>query len=120
MFQGHPEYDAISLLKEYRREVVRYIKGIRQHYPPYPENYLFDTARDILEDYKQHVERAQGDYSQLKQFPEQQLSELVDNTWSDTGKAIVNNWLGLVYQIADRERGKVFMSGINPDNPLGL
>ena len=27
-FQGHPEYDDVSLLKEYKREVVRYIDGI--------------------------------------------------------------------------------------------
>ncbi len=119
-FQGHPEYDAVSLLKEYKREVVRYIEGIRDSYPPYPENDFGEEAREILEKYKQRVERARGDYSELPPFPDQEVAGLVDNTWSDTGKAIVNNWLGLVYQIADRERGKVFMEGIDPSDPLGL
>ena len=119
-FQGHPEYDAVSLLKEYKREVVRYIEGIRASYPPYPEHYFSEEAREILERYKQKVERARGDYHDLPPFPDQEVGELVDNTWSDTGKAIVNNWLGLVYQIAHRERGKVFMDGIDPEDPLGL
>ena len=119
-FQGHPEYDAVSLLKEFKREVVRFIQGIRATYPPYPDNYLQGESLEILEQYKQRVERAQGDYTNLPPFPDQQLSELVDNTWSDTGKAMINNWLGLVYQVADRERGKVFMPGIDPNNPLNL
>ena len=119
-FQGHPEYDAVSLLKEYKREVVRYIEGIRSSYPPYPEHYFDEEAREILERYKQKVERARGDYRDLPAFPDQEVEQLVDNTWSDTGKAIVNNWLGLVYQIAHRERGKVFMEGVDPEDPLGL
>ena len=35
-FQGHPEYDAVSLLKEYKREVIRYIEGVRNQYPRFP------------------------------------------------------------------------------------
>ncbi len=119
-FQGHPEYDAVSLLKEYKREVVRYVEGIRRHYPPYPEDYFPPAARRVLEEYKQKMERARGDYRQLPPFPEDLLATMVDNTWSDTGKAIVNNWLGLVYSVADRRRGKVFMAGVNPEDPLGL
>ena len=44
----------------------------------------------------------------------------MDNTWSDTGKAMINNWLGLVYRVADRRRGKVFMEGVDPEDPLDL
>ena len=119
-FQGHPEYDAVSLLKEYKREVTRFLGGIRETYPAYPENYLYDEAREVLEIYKQKVERAQGDYASLPPFPDAELVPLVDNTWSDTGKAIVNNWLGLIYQVADQERGKVFMDGVDPLDPLQL
>ncbi len=35
-FQGHPEYDTISLLKEYQREVRRFAAGDRADYPPVP------------------------------------------------------------------------------------
>ena len=119
-FQGHPEYDAVSLLKEYKREVSRYIEGIRSTYPPYPENYFAGEARKVLDDYKHQVERARSDYSALSPFPDESVAHLVDNTWSDTGKAIVNNWLGLVYRVADSRRGRVFMDGVNPDDPLAL
>ena len=38
--QGHPEYHINSLLKEYKREVMRYLNDERER-PPYPENYFF-------------------------------------------------------------------------------
>ncbi|MGH9363569.1 MAG: homoserine O-succinyltransferase MetA, partial [Thermoanaerobaculia bacterium] len=44
-FQGHPEYDTTSLLKEYRREVNRSLAGERRDYPPFPENYLGPRCR---------------------------------------------------------------------------
>jgi len=119
-FQGHPEYDSVSLLKEYKREVVRFIEGIRHDYPPYPEHYFYDEAREILEAFEKEVASSSGDYKKIGQFPEQALLKLVDITWSDTGKAMFNNWLGLVYQVADKERGKVFMDGIDVADPLGL
>lgn len=119
-FQGHPEYDSISLLKEYRREVDRFIAGIRDHYPPFPENYFYGGALNLLSEYKQQVTAAGGDYAGLPEFPEDEVLKWIDNTWTDTGKAIINNWLGLVYQIAHRDRRKVFMDGIDPNDPLGL
>ena len=42
------------------------------------------------------------------------------NTWGDTGKAIVNNWLGLVYKLTNLDRDSQFMPGIDPQNPLQL
>ena len=119
-FQGHPEYEAISLLKEYKREVARYIEGIRTDYPPYPENYFFDEARDVLNAFEQEVAACAGNFANLRPFPEQELSKMIDITWFDTGKAIINNWLGLVYQVTNKDREKVFMDGINPADPLGL
>ena len=54
------------------------------------------------------------------QFPEETLLPYCDNTWGDTGKAIVNNWLGLVYQLTNLDRRKQFMEGVDPDDPLQL
>ena len=48
------------------------------------------------------------------------MQALVDNTWGDTGKAIINNWLGLVYQLTNLDRRQQFMQGVNPDDPLKL
>ena len=42
-FQGHPEYESDTLLREYRRDVGRYIKGEAPRYPLMPRSY-FDEA----------------------------------------------------------------------------
>jgi homoserine O-succinyltransferase len=119
-FQGHPEYDSVSLLKEYKREVVRYIEGIRHDYPPFPEHYFFDEAKKVLKEFEKKVAENSGRHERIDSFPEQELLKLVDITWSDTGKAMFNNWLGMVYQVANKDRGKVFMDGIDAADPLGL
>jgi len=119
--QGHPEYDKNSLLKEYKREVIRAILSERDSYPPYPENYFPEQALPILEDYRSRFNDQINDTQALiKQFPEAQLSELVDDTWGDTGKSLFNNWLGLVYQLTSSDRLTPFMQGVDPEDPLGL
>jgi homoserine O-succinyltransferase len=119
-FQGHPEYDAISLLKEYKREVMRYFNGEREHGPRYPENYMTAAAQEIAKTYFHRAEKAVAGGEPLPPFPDAELDPLVDNTWGDTGKAIVSNWLGLVYGLTSVDRHEQFMPGVDPDNPLGL
>jgi len=41
-FQGHPEYDPLSLRGEYLRDVGRFLSGAQEHYPAAPAGY-FDT-----------------------------------------------------------------------------
>ena len=53
-------------------------------------------------------------------FPEKQIEPHLDNTWLDTGKSIVNNWLGLVYQLTNIDRKICFIEGVDPHDPLGL
>ena len=44
-FQGHPEYDALSLQREYLRDVGRYLARERDDYPHLPVSY-FDAATE--------------------------------------------------------------------------
>ncbi len=39
-FQGHPEYDALSLQREYLRDITRFIAGERDTYPAVPSGYF--------------------------------------------------------------------------------
>jgi homoserine O-succinyltransferase len=119
-FQGHPEYDDISLLKEYKREVLRFYRGERDDYPPFPENYFNDAVQQILVRYEQVARSAKQNGQRLEEFPENLILEHIDNTWSDTAKAVFNNWLGKIYQLTHQERGLPFMDGVDPNNPLGL
>ena len=56
----------------------------------------------------------------LPKMPEREIESFLDNTWGDTAKAIVANWLGLVYQFTDLDRKKQFMPGVDPEDPLGI
>lgn len=116
-FQGHPEYDAISLLKEYKREVFRYLDGDLAEPPPWPQNYFSAEARAIA---SRFLAAARKKGATRPAFPDAELEALVDNTWGDTGKAIINNWLGLVYQTTSMDRKQQFMPNVDPRDPLKL
>ncbi len=119
-FQGHPEYDTISLIKEYKRDVMLYIEGRREHYPPFPENYFGGFERAVFNEYRMRVAAALRECKDIPEFPESLVLENLDNTWHDTAEAVVGNWMGLIYQITDSDRRKPFMDGIDPRNPLGI
>ena len=119
-FQGHPEYDRVSLAKEYKREVSRFVHGERDTYPPYPERYFGAAARAVLGRHHADVLAAKSRDADSPAFPDAVLEPLLDNTWSDTGKAMFNNWLGLVYQLTDADRCTPLMENLDPDDPLGL
>ena len=97
-FQGHPEYDINSLLKEYKRDLLGYFHG-QNAQPPYPENYFPIDARDIAERFVRQAQSALENGRELPEFPEDEFLPWLDNTWGDTAKAIFNNWLGSVYQV---------------------
>ncbi|RME59035.1 MAG: homoserine O-succinyltransferase, partial [Caldilineae bacterium] len=118
--QGHPEYNTNSLLKEYKREVIRYMQGEREDYPPHPENYFGPEATAIADVYRDAVILARRRGTMPPPFPETAILHNVDNTWGDTAKAIFNNWLGLVYRLTDLDRRKPFQAGVNPLDPLNL
>jgi homoserine O-succinyltransferase len=119
-FQGHPEYDRNSLLKEYKREVRRFLAGELEAPPPYPEHYLTPEADQLAQTYLRDALAAQAHGEDDPGFPEASMDDYLDNTWGDTGRALFNNWLGLVYQLTGLDRHEPFMPGIDPRDPLGL
>lgn len=119
-FQGHPEYDFNSLLKEYKREAHRFLAGELEAPPPFPEHYFSDQAAELAASWVHAATRARNAGEPVPEMPEREIEALLDNTWGDTAKAIVNNWLGLVYQFTNLDRKKQFMPGVDPDDPLGL
>jgi homoserine O-succinyltransferase/O-acetyltransferase len=116
--QGHPEYDANSLMKEYKREIGRYISGDLDQYPPQPENYFSELNCAILEEYRVRVILAKNKGNNAPEFPEHLLIPTLDNTWHDSAEAVINNWMGKVYQLTDIDRHKPFSDGIDPLNAL--
>ena len=117
-FQGHPEYDINSLLKEYKREVNRFIAGYRTDYPPFPDNYFTSQVQAILNEYRDRILQAKD--KEIPAFPEKLVIPRLHNTWHDSAEAVIDNWIGKVYQITNNDRSIPFMQGVNPDDPLNL
>ena len=82
-----------------------------------PSNYFSIQNEAILNEYRANLDA--GTMS-IKDFPESLIATTLDNTWHDSANAIINNWIGCVYQVTHERVGKPFMSGINPDDPLSL
>ncbi len=96
--QGHPEYDSFSLLKEYNREIRRFIAGTRNEYPEYPKYYLSDIAKGILNRYRIALLNAVKQGETLPTFPEKEVLPYIENTWGNAGKILFRNWIDLIAQ----------------------
>ena len=118
--QGHPEYDRNSLLKEYKREVMRYLEGELDTAPPYPDHFFSGQAKRVAEQFLEQALQGSAERKVISGLLEEELENLLDNTWGDTAKAVVNNWLGLVYKLTNLDRKLQFMEGVDPNNALGL
>ena len=119
-FQGHPEYDTVSLLKEYKREINNYINGVSPVFPPLPDNYLGEFESAILREYQYRLSTAIQQGAEIAEFPESVILSQIDNTWHDTACSVVGRWVGLIYQVTHQDRKIPFMENINRDDPLNL
>jgi len=119
-FQGHPEYDTVSLLKELKREVTAFLDGDVSEFPPFPEYYLSAFEKAVLNEYRYNLFLARQNSTEIPNFPEQLISASLHNTWHDTAGEVVSNWMGLIYQTTHKNRHKPVMEGIDRADPLGL
>lgn len=94
-FQGHPEYAAETLYKEYRRDVKRYLRGERETYPLVPEGYFDSTTVRLLEEFRFRAEAARHE-NMLKEFPEGDVVGSVQHSWLSCSRQIYKNWLGCI------------------------
>lgn len=54
-FQGHPEYDELSLQREYMRDIARFLAGERQDYPAVPAAYFDFATERVLASFKERA-----------------------------------------------------------------
>ncbi len=119
-FQGHPEYDTISLLKEFKREALLYASGESQDFPPFPENYFSSFAKAVIKEYRLAVESSRKQGRPVPEFPEELIARGLDNTWRDSAVEVVGNWMGAIYHVTNSDRRIPFMNDVDADDPLGL
>ena len=90
-FQGHPEYDALSLEREYLRDISRFLAGERQTYPTLPAGYFDAETEEKLAGFERRagVERRPALSAEL---PSRTLRQ--DLAAGAAATAIFKNWLG--------------------------
>jgi homoserine O-succinyltransferase len=90
-FQGHPEYDALSLQREYLRDLSRFLSGERDHYPAVPKGYFDAQTEARLASFAKRatMERRPALIAELPA-----LTLRSDIAAGSAATVIFSNWLG--------------------------
>lgn len=96
-FQGHPEYDAASLQREYMRDLARYLNRERDSYPDIPAGYFDAATVELLESFEQRA-RANRDPMLAAELPG--LTLRADIAAGAAANTIFRNWLGFLREEA--------------------
>ena len=91
-FQGHPEYEAQSLLGEYRRDVGRFLRREIDYYPTLPKGYFEERAEKSLIDFQSRA-RSDRRHELLSSFPTEYVAANLRNTWRSVALRIFRNWI---------------------------
>jgi len=96
--QGHPEYDADSLVKEYRRDALRFVGGERDDYPNPPVGVFSDSAVARLEALRRRTMRGRAE--KTESF-EARLDAIlaaapVAANWDADASRLYRNWFDAV------------------------
>lgn len=91
-FQGHPEYDAETLLREYRRDIGRFLRNERDVYPSMPEGYFDKSTADAWAALRNRalIDRRE----ELINDPKAEIAVSgVRDSWSSAAICMYRNWL---------------------------
>lgn len=102
-FQGHPEYEPATLLKEYRRDVGRYLRGEQPAWPTLPHGYFTDEALRLIEAFHGRAAAAR-DPELIGDFPMAALTADLQARWRPGAVGIYRNWLKYVTVARERTR----------------
>jgi homoserine O-succinyltransferase len=94
-FQGHPEYGAQTLLKEYRRDIKRFLRSERETYPTMPRGFFDAGATSLLATFREVVESDRRE-ELMQGFPEAALVGNLQKSWQSSAASIYGNWLHYV------------------------
>jgi homoserine O-succinyltransferase len=94
-FQGHPEYSARTLLKEFRRDIRRYLRQERDTFPTQPHGYFDAEATQLLTAFRAKAVANRGDEI-FSAFPESQVAATIENSWQSSSAQVYTNWLRLL------------------------
>jgi homoserine O-succinyltransferase len=91
-FQGHPEYETDTLMREYRRDVARYLLRESDIYPRLPHNYFDSGTANALTALRGQAMLHRGK-EQLRNVAKVLEQAEIRNTWRAASVQIYRNWL---------------------------
>ena len=99
--QGHPEYDANSLAREYRRDMDLYLRGETERKPARPQGYFEAEAEAEL----LHMERRA--FAARSGAPLAELAMIdslapADAAWRDAAVSFYRNWIEMIADAVGR------------------
>jgi homoserine O-succinyltransferase/O-acetyltransferase len=100
-FQGHPEYEAWTLLGEYRRDIARFLTGDQESYPEMPRGYFDQESERTLEAFRRRALRNRRK-EMMTLFPSGRLAGKLAQTWRPPAVRTYANWLK--YIISQKSR----------------
>jgi homoserine O-succinyltransferase/O-acetyltransferase len=102
-FQGHPEYDADTLMREYIRDVSRFLDGRRPHHPETPSSYFEPDVEAALAELSAYARRRPN--PKLAPYYGAVLAKAEPTrAWRGSAVQIYRNWLR---HIAEAKRPKL-------------
>jgi homoserine O-succinyltransferase len=108
LLQGHPEYERQTLLRQYRRDVRRYLTGHQGSYPHLPKGCLDIEGVAALEQLQADVTAEVHDPALMDRFPFNFVAAHIDVDWQSVSRLFMRNWVRSVRDCAqDRPAGKV-------------
>lgn len=96
-FQGHPEYDALSLQREYLRDIGRFLARERETYPAVPVSYFDAATEEKLARFEKRAKH-QCHPALASELPALDLRS--DIAAGSAAAAIFKNWLGFLAEDA--------------------
>jgi homoserine O-succinyltransferase/O-acetyltransferase len=92
--QGHPEYEPDTLLREYRRDVRRFVAGERETYPEIPLGYFDQETAARFDELRDRIMRRHHDEA-LVTFPSAEGH--LTFSWRQSAVRLYSNWLSYLF-----------------------
>jgi homoserine O-succinyltransferase/O-acetyltransferase len=91
--QGHPEYDALSLQREYMRDIARFLSGERVDFPHIPARYFDAETEQILARFESRA-KAEREPTLAAELPGLTLRS--DVAAGIAATVVFRNWVGFL------------------------
>jgi homoserine O-succinyltransferase len=117
-FQGHPEYEATTLLREYRRDVIRFLTGDRPDFPEVPAGYFGRATQHRFDRFATAARRrpAPDLVAEFESLVEQASPT---GTWPSAAHRVYLNWVSYLDARRIRPSVPIRMPLAQFSNPLG-